>query len=121
MSPAARPQSAHQPSPASTGISRLAAQLEALPDFSLAELRAEWRRRFRSPPPSRLSRDLLMRGIAYKVQERAQGGLGRATLRKLEALAEQLTARNGQWPGPYGSLKPGTRLVRTWVSNGLQH
>jgi hypothetical protein len=70
MSPAASPQSAHQPSPASTGISRLAAQLEALPDLSMAELRAEWRRRFRSPPPDRLSRDLLMRGIAYKVQER---------------------------------------------------
>jgi hypothetical protein len=114
MSPAASPQSAHQPSPASTGISRLAAQLEALPDLSMAELRAEWRRRFRSPPPDRLSRDLLMRGIAYKVQERAHGGLGRATLRKLQAIAEQLTAGDGQWPDPYRSLKPGTRLVRTW-------
>jgi hypothetical protein len=92
----------------------VAAQLEALPNLSMAELRAEWRRRFRSPAPSRLSRDLLMRGIAYKIQERAHGGLGRVTLRKLQALAEQLAASDGRWLDPYPSLKPGTRLVRTW-------
>ena len=114
VTPAASPQLAHQPSPASTSISGVAAQLEALPNLSIAELRAEWRRRFRSPPPRRLSRDLLMRGVAYKIQERAHGGLGRATLRKLQALAEQLAARDGRWLDPYPSLKPGTRLVRTW-------
>lgn len=102
------------PSPASTGISGVAARLEALPDSSIGELRAEWRRRFRSPPPKRLSRDLLMRGIAYKIQERAHGGLGRATLRKLQALAAQLTAGDGWWLDRYPSLKPGTRLVRSW-------
>jgi hypothetical protein len=80
----------------------------------MAQLRAEWRRRFRSPPPNRLSRDLLMRGVAYKIQERAYGGLSRATLRKLQALAEQLAAGNGRWLDPYPSLKPGTRLVRSW-------
>ncbi len=114
MSPAASLQSAHRPSPATTCIPTVAAQLEALPNLSIAELRAEWRRRFRSPPPNRLNRDLLMRGVAYKIQERAYGGLGRATLRKLEALAEQLAASDGRWLDPYPSLKPGTRLVRSW-------
>jgi len=114
MSPAESPQSAHQPSSAGTCMSRVAAQLEALPHLSMAELRADWRRRFRSPPPNRLSRDLLMRGIAYKIQERAHGGLSRATLRKLQALAEQLAASDGRWLEPYPSLKPGTRLVRSW-------
>ena len=104
ISPAASPQLAHQPGPASTCISGVAAQLEALPNLSMAELRAEWRRRFRSPPPNRLSRDLLTRGIAYKIQERAYGGLGRATLRKLQALAEQLAASDGRWLDPYPSL-----------------
>jgi hypothetical protein len=32
----------------------------------------------------RLSRDLLVRGITYKLQERAYGGLSTATARKLE-------------------------------------
>jgi hypothetical protein len=31
----------------------------------------------RMPPPMRLSRDLLIRGIIYKLQERAYGGLSR--------------------------------------------
>jgi hypothetical protein len=35
------------------------------------------------PPPMRLSRDLLIRGIIYQLQERASGGLSMATLRKL--------------------------------------
>ena len=114
MSPAESPRSAHQLSPASTCVSPVAAQLEALPGSSIADLRAEWRRRFRSPPPNRLSRDLLMRGIAYKIQERAHGGLSRATLRKLKALAKRIAARDGRWLDPYPSLKPGTRLVRSW-------
>jgi hypothetical protein len=114
MSPAESPRSAHQPNPANTCISRVAAQLETLPNLSIAELRAEWRRRFRSLPPNRLSRDLLMRGIAYKIQERAHGGLSRATLRKLKALAKRIAARDGRWLDPYPSLKPGTRLVRSW-------
>jgi hypothetical protein len=92
----------------------VAAQLEALLGMNTAELRAEWRRRFRSPPPNRLSQDLLMRGVAYKIQERAHGGLSRATVCKLEALAKQLAAGDGRWLDPYPSLKPGTRLLRSW-------
>ena len=34
----------------------------------------------------RLSRDLLMRGIAYKLQERPLGGLSTSIIRKLERL-----------------------------------
>src|SRR5262245_56851227 len=46
---------------------------ETLARLSMAtifELRGEWRRLHRAPPPIRLSRDLLMRAIAYKLQER---------------------------------------------------
>ena len=114
MRPGENPPPAHPRRPATTCISAVVAQLEALPNLSITELRAAWRRRFRSPPPNRLSRDLLMRGIAYKIQERAHGGLGRATLRKLEAFAEQLAAGDGRWLDPYPALKPGTRLVRSW-------
>ncbi len=34
--------------------------------MDLPSLRDEWRRHHRAPPPRRLSRDLLIRGIAYK-------------------------------------------------------
>ena len=69
--------------------SRLASKLALLANLTIFELRGEWRRHHRMPPPKRLSRDLLIRGIAYKIQERALGGLSRSTLRKLESLRSQ--------------------------------
>ena len=62
-------------------------KLEALRDLSPDELRKEWRRLYRSQPP-RLSRDLLVRAIAYRIQELRYGGLSKATSRKLAALVQ---------------------------------
>src|SRR6516162_8635694 len=61
--------------------------LQALPVLSVEELRKEWRRLYRSQPP-RLSRDLLVRAIAYRIQEVRYGGLSKATSRKLAALVQ---------------------------------
>ena len=60
--------------------------LARLSASTIFELRGEWRRLHRAPPPMRLSRDLLMRGITYKLQERPLGGLSKSILRKLERL-----------------------------------
>jgi hypothetical protein len=49
--------------------------LVRLSEVTIFELRGEWRRLHRMPPSMRLSRDLLIRGITYKLQERAYGGL----------------------------------------------
>ena len=56
----------------SIDVAELLARLSASTIF---ELRGEWRRLHRAPPPMRLSRELLMRGISYKLQERPLGGL----------------------------------------------
>ena len=45
------------------------------------ELRGEWRKLHEMQPPRRLSRDLVLRGIAYKLQERAFGGLSKSVQR----------------------------------------
>jgi hypothetical protein len=102
--------------PSSTGSKRLSsrpAQLPALDGASLDELRREWRRLYRSEPP-RISRDLLIRGIGYRLQEIEHGGLGKSTRRKLKTLGKMFrtTGRVGADPGL--SLKPGARLVREW-------
>jgi Protein of unknown function (DUF2924) len=80
---------------------------------SLDELRREWRRLYHQDPP-RISRDLLILGIAYRLQEIKHGGLGKATLRKLRTLAKTLRATGRVSPTPSLSLKPGARLVREW-------
>ncbi len=94
--------------------SEVAARLKIIIDMDLASLRAEWRRLHRSHPPKGLSRDLLIRAIAYKLQERALGGLGKATLRKLSSLARKLEAEGARSFNPRPSIKAGTGLVREW-------
>ena len=61
----------------------LAGQLAALPNLSYADLRAEWRRLYRASPPKKIGRDLLELAVAWKLQERALGGLTAATRRQL--------------------------------------
>ena len=76
---------------ASSGAEDPSQQIAALQQIGLAELRSEWRRLFRTQTPN-LSRDLLMRALAYRVQERAHGGLTKATQRKLASLAAVMVA-----------------------------
>jgi hypothetical protein len=80
---------------------------------NLDKLRAEWRTLYRSEPP-RISRDLLLRGIAYRRQELEHGGLGKTTCRKLKTLAKMFRTTGRLGPDPGLALKPGARLVREW-------
>ena len=92
------------------------ARLEALTNF---ELRGEWRRLHAMQPPKSLSRDLLLRGITYKIQERAFGGFSKSVLRKISATETELSPGAGRKVAPRVTVKPGTRLVREW--NGQTH
>jgi len=91
--------------------------LARLSELTIFELRGEWRRLHRMPPPMRLSRDLLTRGISYKLQERAYGGLSTVTARKLEQAGDDSLSRGSVTPAPPISLRPGTRL-RAGVARG---
>jgi hypothetical protein len=73
---------------------------------SLEGLRQEWRRLYHCEPP-RLSRDLLVRGIGYRLQELKYGGLSNSTRRKLKTLAKMLRTEGRVASGPGLSLKPG--------------
>ena len=86
--------------------------LAALATMSPAQLRAEWRRVYRVVPPP-LTPDLLLRSIAYRLQERVYGGISTATIRAIRRLAEQ-SARGAGEPAGRIRVKPGTRLVRNW-------
>ena len=77
-------------SPAPTPADTLASRLRALDALSYPELRAEWRRLYRTLPPKRVARELLLLGVAWKVQEQSLGGLGAAMKRTLAGLTETL-------------------------------
>jgi Protein of unknown function (DUF2924) len=64
--------------------------------------------------PHRLPRDLLVRTIAWQMQEREFGGIPKAVERRLAALSTQL-ARSGTLDLEREiSIKPGTRILREW-------
>jgi hypothetical protein len=88
-------------------------EFDRIRSLNLMELRREWRRLYDHEPP-RISRDLLVLGVAHRLQEIKHGGLGKATLRKLRTLAKTLRATGQVGPTPSLSLKPGARLVREW-------
>ncbi len=89
-------------------------QLAGLESASPVELRARWERAHKHPAPKRASRDLLLRALAYHIQERAEGGLSKAALRRLAHLADP-KGNGDRQPSPAASrLRPGTRLIREW-------
>ncbi len=83
----------------------VAEMLARLSASTIFELRGKWRRLHRAPPPMRLSRDLLMHGITYKLQERPLGGLTPATARRALELAD------GSAPGALAKPQPMTYLA----------
>jgi Protein of unknown function (DUF2924) len=94
--------------------SDIEARLTGLATLATSDLRREWQRLYRAAPPTRLSRDLLLRGIAYKLQERALGGLSLNTRRQLRSLAAASGQGSGACHAPAIRLRPGTKLVREW-------
>jgi hypothetical protein len=86
--------------------------LEHLPTH---ELKIAWRRFYRAEPPRSMPRDLMIRALAYRMQERAHGGLAPATKRKLRSVVAEIEAKGTAIFNPGVALKPGARLVREWA------
>ena len=92
---------------------KLDQQLAGLGTMSPAQLRAEWTRQHRAVPPP-YHADLLVRGLAYRIQEKATGGLPPAARRTLDRLGRQLAETGRIELERELRIKPGTRLVRAW-------
>jgi hypothetical protein len=88
-------------------------ELDRIRSLDLEELRGEWRRLYHSNAP-KISRDLLVLALGYRLQEIEHGGLGKSTRRKLQTIAKALQTTGRVGPLPSLSLKPGARLVREW-------
>jgi hypothetical protein len=96
-----------------TSQPELSRKIAALSDLTAQQLRTEWRRLYRCQSP-RLSRDLLIRNIAYRMQELAYGGLSKATQRRFIALTKELQKSGSIASDPGPRVRPGSRLVREW-------
>jgi Protein of unknown function (DUF2924) len=90
----------------------IAAEIDRIHLLRLDALRRQWRLVFGRVPPAGLSKDLLGRMMAARLQERAFGGLDRDSLRFLAGLARHARP-------PRRQLKSGTVLVREY--QGRRH
>jgi hypothetical protein len=97
----------------SQDLAEVDGEIARLVDRSTEELRRAWRRLYHTGPPRGLSRDLIIRGLADKLQQRAHGGPSRALQRRLRILAGEFEKGAGSFDAG-GVLKTGASLVRQW-------
>jgi hypothetical protein len=88
--------------------------LSRLPTLDIGELRQQWRGLYKTQAPPNLSRELLVRAVAYRMQELARGGVRPEPRRQLLRIAEQLKQTGEGTIRARPNLRPGTRLVREW-------
>lgn len=96
-----------RPSPAAEPLG-LAAAVAALETLDLAQLRVQFRNRTGRIAPARISRPLLLRVLAYRVQADALGDLRPDTRRMLARIAEAGTGAPGAEKDVDGTSVPGS-------------
>jgi Protein of unknown function (DUF2924) len=91
-------------------------EIAHLRGLDLHGLRARWRSLTGRAAPAHLSKALLLRVLAYRVQAAAFGDLDKATTRLLDRIADEaLDGKPVDIPVPdRAGLRPGTVLVRDW-------
>jgi len=96
------------------------ARLAALKTTSTPDLKRQWRELFDSEPPP-FNRRYLESRLAYRIQELVYGGLKPETVKRLEALGEQLDGGHRKKSRIRADQTPivGTRLLREW--QGTEH
>src|SRR5262249_51898681 len=90
-----------------TEAAAIEAEIAHLRSLALDALRRRWRAMFGRTPPAALSKDLLGRMIAWRMQEQAFCGLDRDSLKFLDGLARH-------YGSPRRQLKPRTGLIRDY-------
>jgi len=88
--------------------------LSRLPKLDLSQLREEWRFLYKTDVSPHLSGELLIRALAYRIQEVALGGLRPELQRQLRQIAHELKQAGEAAKRLRPQLKPGTRLIREW-------
>ena len=85
------------------------AGIDQVRSLGIEALRKRWHLMYGVTPPKGLTKDLIARMIAYRIQSEAFGGLDRRTVKLLDRLA-----RGGKSEGLNRRLKAGTILVREY-------
>ena len=94
-------------------------QIGELEQAPLPHLKQRWRELYGTQPPRRISRDLLIRALAYRMQEQVFGGLKPSSRRLLARVVAEAAQRREIRVTPQPALKSGAILLREW--HGIQY
>ena len=94
----------------------LDAEIGQLRDLDIQRLRSRWHTAFSRPPPPHLSRYLLFRTLAYRLQADRWGDLDGESRRLLDRLGspEQAGKSALELSRRSAAIRPGTILTREW-------
>jgi hypothetical protein len=87
--------------------------LKAFPEMNRAALCTQWREHFNKPAPDLVRKELLVRMLAYRVQEQAFGGLSARSRRRLDEMAAAISSDPKTAVANMVRTKPGTQLIRS--------
>src|SRR5208337_2191365 len=104
---------------ASIGRGALASEIASLSKLGTDEIRERWKAMFGKAPSRDISRSFLTRAIAYRLQEKAFGGLKPSTQRLLAEFAHEGANGPSLAAAPSRIMQPGAVLVREW--RGISH
>jgi hypothetical protein len=92
----------------------LTGEIASLLELDIDQLRARWKVVFSRVPSREIGRSFLTRAIAYRLQERAHGGLKLSTSRLLARVAEETTIRSLPKQPQIRKAQSGTVQIREW-------
>ncbi len=96
----------------------LTAEIAELSNASITDLRERWKNLYSKEPLGHIGRSLMIRAIAYRLQEMAFGGLKPSTQRVLDRIGASRSEAALE-PTPKRRASAGTVLIREW--RGVSH
>jgi Protein of unknown function (DUF2924) len=96
----------------------LTAEIADLSKASVTDLRERWKNLYGKEPLGHIGRSLMIRAIAYRLQELAFGGLKPSTQRVLDRIGASRSEAALE-PTPKRRASAGTVLIREW--QGVSH
>ncbi len=118
MEQTSSPNPARNSHTAGSGSEELASKIQLLLALGPAALKEKWKDLFSENPSPQIGRSMLVRAIAYRLQERALGGLKPSALRILDRVSNGHASVESKC-APAREANSGTVLIRKW--RGVTH
>jgi hypothetical protein len=96
----------------------LTAEIAETSKASITDLRERWKNQYGKEPLGHIGRSLMIRAIAYRLQEMAFGGLKPSAQRVLDRIGASRSEKALE-PTPKRRANAGTVLIREW--RGVSH